>query len=54
MKETHRGSETKMREYTEEGTPRGRNSFSMGKPGPYTKVLPLFSIRKKHIQKFEA
>ena len=41
MKETPRGRETKMREFSEEGTPRGRNSFSMGKPGPYTKVLPV-------------
>jgi hypothetical protein len=34
MKETPRGRETKMREYPEEGTPRGRNSFSMGKTWP--------------------
>ena len=47
MKETSRGRETKMREFSEEGTPRGRNSFSVGKPGPYTKVLPKWLRTRK-------
>ena len=47
MKETPRGRETKMREFSEEGTPRGRNSFSVGKPGPYTKVLPKWLRTRK-------